>query len=788
MDDRKEVTVGLRTLEVGDGLEAEAVGVRTAAAGCVAAAALPAIVARMQQGDTFAGYDRRGEREYYFAVRNGALWLLGCNESGSFSTTEKQLFAIEGELISMTASGNFLVASTSAGLRYLFYDGADYSYLGAAPEFPTMAFGATDSTDLVETIAATKFKGEYPEWRGSLQPDDFATATKMVATAIKNLKRKAQAGLRTIEPLAMRVALRLWDDTLLWSPSVAVAGGDYPAPEAVAAVSIMSAGVFKMEAAELKLAAWKPRAEIVEAGIGNWRHLVKAVEIYASPLIDTLDGSAVFRCESSQQGQPSYFLRITPDASAASAARRKLPESSKFRLVATISDLDSLLSGSLKTVSIDIANAKADTGYVAAVAAFRGRVLATVGDRCFAGDLEVALPAAPRYESLCNPAGFSIALASCVVAVELSTPSGKAVVATSRLCDRWSQQLGGLVAYPDRRAVKISVAVTAGGKKYFWSSALVAASSGNYAYAYSPGGFTLAETASKLEFATANATERHPAKLLASVAGNPLQWEECTMARNRGVKAVVASSGYGSSWQLGRHAVYLFATDGIYLLSFGTKGDCTGATLVSRRTVSNAASVAAADSGVVFVDTCGAVCRLNGSKAEATGVVVSGAFAAGYSVRFGEIWVCSDSGATVVEHSNRFYHRDSIGLLRVSGKDFAIDGTAICTLDDERQDLTNITLRTRAIPIPRGWMPEAVVWDAVVGDADLRFEVYGENGRSCCGWLISRLKATGMIGAPLVHRLPSSRMRTLRLAVAGRLPANAELRPAKVLLRKGFKR
>ena len=73
-----------------------------------------------------------------------------------------------------------------------------------------------------------------------------------------------------------------------------------------------------------------------------------------------------------------------------------------------------------------------------------------------------------------------------------------------------------------------------------------------------------------------------------------------------------------------------------------------------------------------------------------------------------------------------------------------------------------------------------LVWELIYTVSAVRLTVYGENGRSCHGALISRLNVNGTIGSPLRHRLYAAPYRTVRLEITGTLPPKTPLTHAQI--------
>lgn len=146
-----------------DGNRAEAVNVRHRG-DWMEVTGTPAAVCPKTTDDRFLGADRRGSRTYYFMQRNGKdVIMSGYRQDGTFTAVQRTLFADGGSVTGFAVSGEFVVMSTSAGLRYLHFNGSGYDSLGGMVEMPEFAFGtimsATISTDIAGiTLSATMWQ------------------------------------------------------------------------------------------------------------------------------------------------------------------------------------------------------------------------------------------------------------------------------------------------------------------------------------------------------------------------------------------------------------------------------------------------------------------------------------------------------------------------------------------------------------------------------------------------------------------------------------------------------
>lgn len=152
----------------------------------------PAAVCPKTTDDRFLGADRRGSRTYYFMQRNGKdVIMSGYRQDGTFTAVQRTLFADGGSVTGFAVSGEFVVMSTSAGLRYLHFNGSGYDSLGGMVEMPEFAFGTIMSATISTDIAGITLKGSYPQWKGTLAASDRSGVERAFRSAISELQTVA---------------------------------------------------------------------------------------------------------------------------------------------------------------------------------------------------------------------------------------------------------------------------------------------------------------------------------------------------------------------------------------------------------------------------------------------------------------------------------------------------------------------------------------------------------------------------------------------------------------------
>lgn len=774
----------------------ELTNMRPVGAGTLAAVGNPEITTYLALGDSLVGCDLRGNSQHLFVLRDGYLLYLGHTVEGEeFYFNETTLDKMEG-VSGFASVGDFVVISTSDGMRFLRYADGEYTYLGGAVDFPQFAAGTAASMVLSQTVMGRTLENYYAKWSGTLLPDDFSDLTKSVKTAVDAIKKEAKAQSCCINPITIRIALRLFDDSLIWSDQLLIAGSRFVVPEALANVDMLNVGSYAINDFQLTVPVWKPSLTLLSPGIGKWRDLVKAVEIYASEEYDII-GEPTFRCEASQTGETKYYLRVSADDSAATTAKADMTATNKFFLIKSVSDIDAFVEGKITDLNLvpnDASGSLSESSYVVdatrygnavAMSPFRvpysAEVVSTVGNQCFVGNLVTALPSAPSLLSLANPAHFESAYTSAEVVVLVKTSNGIEQVINSSIINHWSSRLAALVTYPDARATKMIVTASLKGKTYRAEIPLTPSATGNYAFAQQEGGFIMQETSLNLFFAGTSCREVSESALWMTDNSNPLVWNKCDKAQNRGVRAISPSLGYGSSWLLGKHSVYLFATEGIYLLSFNKSG-CSGATLVSLRQIADQSAVTLIANGVAFVDTAGNVCRLSGSKESVTGIVVTNAATIGYSAAYNEILIDNGEKITVICADNTYYHRAfrSARLVNISSATFLVDSIYIYSLEAETDSVVDVCIRSPEYTLEPRRRLRHIAW-SIIGDsikADVAVTL--SNGKSNTRKYIAKLSTTGTTVQPLFHKLIAPFAITCRLSIEGKMHSNTIVRPATV--------
>ena len=264
--------------------------------------------------------------------------------------------------------------------------------------------------------------------------------------------------------------------------------------------------------------------------------------------------------------------------------------------------------------------------------------------------------------------------------------------------------------------------------------------------------------------------------LTVGVPGNALAVERCETLSGLTVTAMTALSRPVYSNGFGRYPVVLFASDGIFALPQAAAGGAYGEPRLLDRTVADA-SVAPVegDRDVWFVSDRGHLCRLHGGELRVMARGLSPRELA-WDSEHRELWMRLADGSllALLSDSGRMSERLSprSQLFGDARRAVAVDADGtVCDLTDERA-AEQVAVAWRSHPFcPPAPLPHAVLWQVVADRLDVVFELRGETGRSCHGFLINRLHAEGRVGAPLGARVMSRRVATLRLQLEGTMPS-----------------
>lgn len=726
-------------------------------------------------GDRLLGDDLRSSRRYFFVQRNHRqVVVIGYSDAdGNFTSCEQLLFESNSE-VEMTVAGDFVVFGGGDTLTYAWYNGDGYSYLGAMPEVPTVTFGTSTVIPLSTPHKNVTLTQTYNHWSEGLCRKDEQMVMSQWDDAVKQLRAQAATAGLCLQRIKLRLALRLYDDSLLWGETQQPSGNDN-----MLQAEVKADGSLLTEGFSINAMAWRPTMRLISPGIGQWASLVKAIEVWAAGYDDEQRYVDIQTTESTANPSLKY-ITIKERGSGDEEKLRKLAEASSWRQVAVITDIDGFRQGIISgegilptgdgTVAI-----KVIPGGEIAVPQLPlhvgAKVMAEAGGKLLVGDIVSHMPLPPYYLSLVDPDDLCDGVASTFVTIDYATPQGISRTVRAEVGEHYAMRLSPMIVVADSRARCLTVTIIASGERRRVSIPLTPSADGAYAYAVNVDGFLLTITTDTSIPQAIMPTIELPHMLCCATISNPLLLQSLDV-RVPDVNAIAPTMRYGSSWLLGRSPACVFSSDGMRLLSFDNKGHCTAATLISRHTVDSPRNLTVTSRGLTFIDRGNRFCRYEGSKVKATSLKVSNAIGLAWSTTWQETWVICHDECLVVADDGSIYRRTQ----KFDGctSSLLTDAIGIYTIDREEPSIMMIKIVSPPL-LSAGRRLCGVLWHFNDKDVDLQLRVYAIDCHESEGKELASAKISGEIAPIILQRVASPRVRAYRLFVQGYMSSESSV-------------
>lgn len=740
--------------------------------------------------------------------------MLTC-AGGQVCCDGSQLVQLGGEPAGACAVGDFAVVAHDAGLCVLRATAGGYDELDPDAALPQISIVEAEPATLTGTVAACSFGQPYASWPARLTTADAAALRSRLKSAWASVKAQAAASGQYVGPMLARYGVRLYDDTYLWlSAPVLLGGGTVGENRITADVQVADGKFTGVPAAELAVSAYR-LGVCVHSGIAAaWHGVVKSVDLLVADAVAPFDASgqldyrAAASVGSSRRSVLEYGLKPMAVRGVAAAVM-----AGQWRVAASCTRLGRLDSGVFAAGNMAKSTSRPiDTAVCYALAApltvaselnrqqlcgaesSAGRrlmpsaVMAS-GGRLMAGVSGWMMVNTWGAAQFC--AGAAAGGCAVTVTATLATSHGTATVVRRERLAFVPQQLSPMVFYPDSRAVALRVQVEPdSGGCTAWEADLSPAGALDAAVVCSGGLEPQKLAASTAISATAAGfTDPVLGSVAVSVQGNPFVTAGThTVGGDRVVAMAVASRPVYSSG-FGRYPVYVFTRVGVYAMPQLTSGGYGEARLLHRSPMAAGAHPAEAGDSVCYVDASCRLCRLRGSERRVMLNGVDGLSQLAYIQAFDELAVLSPQGQLQHVHldSARAWQRSlsASSLYGGDGRAIAVtQGGELLDLNTE-EAATEQPVYYRSMPVELlggdPCRPLSVMWRIAASGARLRLGVNGERGVSCHGFAVGGVSVSGTVGAPVVQRLVSPPVRTVRLVMNGTLPSASLVQPVTIV-------
>lgn len=726
----------------------------------------------------------------------------------------KTVAEISGAVTGARSCGNYAVIATDAETVVLQRLDDGYKRLDTSKIMPLVMFSAVEQSNFSHELSEYTFNTPYTSWT-ALNEVDRSGMSKMLNTAMQTMCSSAMFDGRYCGCLAARIGVRLYDDSYIWMSAPQTVGADVI--ESAAAwsrvnLSSGSSGITHTQQSSVSIATYRLAATVVSAFSEEWDGIIKAVDLMVTsqqtPFLTS--GTAQMRCvTATASGTREQYLLIAPASRSRATIAEALTNAPRWHVVSSTSNFTALRQGKwiannctestqqsvpgFATYSLQssLANGSAvSQRQCAETLALAGsqlvcRSLSSSASRIACADITL------RRSMPCNIAEYfagPFRNVACVATAEvtLSTDQGiQAITAWANLPFTPSA-VSPIVTFPDSRATHISLRLQADGNVMQWQSHMMPDVFGSQASAVNPQleNNTFTDTGEPLITLPAPAIFIEPLTgyLALSSKGNPLVWHLSNVLAGTHIMAIASSTSPTYHSGLGRYPLLLFCTDGIYALPLLANSSLGEARMLSRHTIAPGCQPCETSTGVYFSNKQGDIMSI-GSGILRRHLRAMNVQQMAWNEAEHELWMMLANGSvTVMMPSGRTYQRStSPAWLYSQGIcAFAKVDNMLCDLTRETDEAAmQVQWLTQPILLPTGIKGRVhnVVWNIFSGECNLQLQVNGERGASCHGFMLSRIKISGSINAPLCQRIASPRLRIIRLSLNGTIGAHQPILP-----------
>ncbi|MEG2674443.1 MAG: hypothetical protein RR938_04960 [Muribaculaceae bacterium] len=713
--------------------------------------------------------------------------------------TAKLIGEASATILSAIAVGNFIVVTTSQGLYYIIkgIDG-EYSHIDINDAMPQLRFGTAETTVFTNSIAQYSFVQGYSQWNVPLSDIDLKAYSSIAHDAFARCLLSASDSGMWVEPMMVRCAVRLHDDTFLWASAPAIVGNGIQGITTHNVPVLTNGNSFSSIAgSQFSIQAYRLGLRVDGGTINGWDTLIKSIEIYTTNEVDAIikNGGIDYTCSTSQSGERKYYFNYSLAHYDTNKITSNLVNSTSWHLMASITDLKSLRSGIINAITVspvlggfvvsrnDLYPTVVDTSTWAKVM-YHSVIPATVMEA--GGSLHCGAVAQRLFTgwSLPSMSDYNVDNVACnaVITVTLRTTAGNSVVVWTGMQGSSSTNLNAIVAYPDSRATHISIKMLRSGNIWQWEGELMADANNSMAYAVTsdlkPRIMNITTDDTLIVPAEENIIENKPNRLLISEHDNPFVWKSMAHVSGGAITALRIAVRPVATSIFAKYPLYAFTTQGIYALASNSSGNYGEPRCIDWRVVAGDAQICYTAKGLIFLCD-GELCAMSGSKIEtiATGV---NAKAIAWSKEYDELWCVDDNGsAAVLMPSGRWYYRDIFVSKLIADylHPLAIsDNNTLIDINCE-QAPANQHISYRTHPIPLNSPLQGIKWHLSSDEFTSTLRVTGENGISNYGDILNEIKITGRLTTPLHIPIFAPQKRTIRLVIEGNVQQTLTIFP-----------
>lgn len=748
--------------------------------------------------------DSREDGEYFLSCKGNVMNVVGKRLDGEFVSMKSTICTLDSDVEWAQSVGRFVVVGTHTGLKYLHYKDQEYKLLDFAEIAPQLVFGAVNVAEVSEIVPSITFEEPYSKWERLTEKDRKLVETT-VNESCESLKQRATQNGAYIQPVAVRYAVRMRDDSYAWISAPVVVGDGLQMRRKVS--GIVDSAMSYCGESELQTSMYNVGVTVVKPMSQEWAELVKSVDVLVSDELAPFEGDKVeCRCD---YITPNRYLTYWFRSRESVVAYSELVNPEKWRILTQITDIQGLTEcrvsvpngveaivdnmGALSNRCVGVMRSGLFTESLSRERACQltqsinhdvvSKVGLSVGGRLYTGVYSQKMRNCWQGVQYW---GDDVESKPCdmMVVARLHTANGEAVKVDRYACDYTPLQLNALIAYPDARAVELTVKVQSGDDVSEWTGELEGCNEQGYAYFLNNTAENVELEASVSFYEPAEQRQEEPIRnaVQVSAVANPFVTEQQRTVSQSEVLALagVRKSVYSSTF--GRYPVYVFTREGIFALSYKAKGDYSDAQYIDNRTIGSENALAIADEKVYFVSKSGMLCELSGKDVKELGKVDDVEQMAWVGSKKELVVRWNDNTIKVLLPSGRWSERsEGLRNVYVSNGGDAVGQTIadeLVDMNDEQHSEVAFSAETYPIEVNEGQMIAPIMMTVNVSGDDVHgtVKLLGSDGVSCEWNDIATIKLEGTVCHPQQLQIYARPCRLLKVVMEGVARGAAVLR------------
>ncbi|MDY4733318.1 MAG: hypothetical protein SO255_02765 [Sodaliphilus sp.] len=736
--------------------------------------------------------------------------ILCVHSDGGYVTTHEGDLYFRGslfhhcdaEVLEAHSIEQFLVVNTSDGALYFTSHGGTPTRLNLSDALPELHLSAVSTGTVKEDILPYDFATPLSNWRAPLPSADVRALAAVVRRSYQQLQKAAKGTGAYTRPILARYAVRMTGGEYLWLSAPVMIGHDTVKTHyRIESEAVTGGGQFTgISAVTLSQPCFKLGISVVNGVAAEWARLIQSVDIFVTDEADIADTSLLdYRIATTNVGTRRYVAELGPEPREKSAIIDELMRGN-WHLIASCSDIAALAKHEFRawgisknatsvlpdipTFTLQQSTTFAHTLTTSDCAAITRRsstehlpaYTMAHGGRLWQGGGSELLRAAWHTSALLMPP-FSPTPCTITAIERVSTSQGDATIVSSHSYPFTPSAVNPLVCAPHGAATALRIEVASGQTTKAIDFPLTPVHTCALAATYTANLLpTSFEPSSPSLAVTQSAVVPSPGRLTVSHIAQPLITEYSQTVTGAEIVALAATERPIYSGGFGRHPLYVFTDQGIFVMPQSSSGALGEAKLMSRKALDAHTRPISGGGKIWFTSTHQQLCSIEGSKIR---VVIPRwqTAAMTWNDAEHELWTLHPDGSLHITDGDGFFSRLTLNVdsMYYDGKSaLAVmpDGSVlnICASVPTEQTVKYLS-HPIMLSADMQQRPARIIWNIFGSNLHLRLTVLGEQGESKCGFTICSAKVDGEVNAPIALPLISPPVRTVRLSVEGTAPA-----------------